>query len=381
VRIPELREREAFDDILRRTLVDGWSTQYGHPVYVSPAHTAQAQHWLEHRLFSVFSTRAVGRAARRYVRDSFRGTPNRIRAPFQWVAGTLAATPLGMRLCSNRGFAVDPPLPDADDTIVLPGNLRVRTLDFATRTVRTMAKSGFDRGPMMTEIDVRSNLDTDLTPAISSHSEDGAWFEERLLDGVPLPRVARAEVRAALSRAALLKLEAALAHTSVEQDAAAWADEMAGAIEHIGSGLEAKFAFDASSLRRSVARLTRAASAQDSIRCAQTHGDFQPGNVFVLTGTEEVRVLDWEHSRVRVADYDRYVLTVGTRQSLGLASRVSERRARGFFGGGGDTLRATLPTYLLEDLRFIAGECELGPYRGVSLGLRRYLAMLAEMGF
>ena len=72
-----------------------------------------------------------------------------------------------------------------------------------------------------------------------------------------------------------------------------------------------------------------------------------------------MHLIDWEHAAVRMRDYDRLVLTLGSRSAAGLAERLA----------ASDEPAHVLALFLLEDLTFFAHESLIGPYTRPSLGL------------
>ncbi len=111
------------------------------------------------------------------------------------------------------------------------------------------------------------------------------------------------------------------------------------------------------------------ASAPRTITLAQSHGDFQPGNILVERATDRVLIVDWEYSEQRSYGYDFWVYDLAMRSPAGLADRVRRHQ--------GDGWAASLA--LLEDLIRLLQEGTSGHYVAPSLAYRQMAAELPNV--
>lgn len=314
MRISELEAREDFSTILRTTLADGWSTTLGRPVEVSVRGRVSGQDWFVNPVFSAIHTRGVDPEVRHFLADSLKFTPKRARLPAQFLLGVGAATRAGLALLARPIFTVSPELPGASRILVVPGNQRVRIFDFGTHRTRVFLKTGFDRGCMQREIELRANAHPDAPfPKILVSDGTGTWFEEALLDGWSLPRCPPWLDKRGYEEEAFRILELWLDRTGVETSA----DEyVAGLLTALREGLQAEAGISDQERHSLVADLERVASVAATLRVlkvARSHGDFQPGNVFVESATRTVKLIDWEYCGVRSVFYDRLSYCLGAR--------------------------------------------------------------------
>lgn len=379
--VSEMRRREPFADVLARTLTAGWTAEYGESVSVA-AGAGAGQVWKERRPFSAYTVAGAARPCRLFLRDSFRFTPVRRRMPAQWVLGTVAATAVGLRLGAGEAFTVTPAIPDAEQKLVLPGNLRIRVFDFKHGIVRVLAKQGFSKKGIQRDIDVRTGMEKGPFPPILRHDIGAGWFEEAILDAAPLPRVPSKRRRQEAMKAALVALDAWSTPTLSEEDAR---QRVEGLLDRLDWELDAvKEAYGwacPQELRRSIGRLGLRASQSGTTKTAVGHGDMQPGNI-MIDGSGQALIIDWEHSDRRLWCYDHMVAGLAGRTPTGIGKRI---QAYVEDGAGPTFLPLVESTYrraqvasmfALEDLLWYAEECNAGPMRVPSRGFLQYVQEL-----
>lgn len=406
MRIAQMEAREPYLETLYATLTAGWSEQFGHVVTVdapgsgTPTATAVVQQWHLQPLLSSYITERPTAAVRRFLGDSFRFTPHRERAIPQWFAATTLTTGLGLLVGTRPGFVVTPELPNARDMLVVPGNQRIRVFDFASGRTRVFLKTGFSAASMLREINVRSGAGPFLP--VLANATDGTWLEEPLIDAWSLPRCPPWVNDARALNDAVRQLEGWLLQTAEVVTPSDWADERLGSIESLLDELDARFPDPGRSLRERCATIAREARQMKALLVAQTHGDFQPGNIIVERakdrGERRVWLIDWEHSRRRSIDYDRLTLGLGTRNAPRLAPLWERFLACNASKGGprslqgkletplgtsatapesADERRARLAMFVLEDIEFYLQESLSGPYTQPSDGLKRHQEALS----
>ena len=95
-----------------------------------------------------------------------------------------------------------------------------------------------------------------------------------------------------------------------------------------------------------------------------------------------VVLIDWEHSAVRMRDYDRLVFRLQTRPCTGLARRL--RRSAGplarELSWEAGQVWPQLALFLLEDLVWFSDESLIGPTLCISAGLVQYERELSLLG-
>ncbi len=387
MRISEMQRREPFEQILSETLTAGWSEQYGRDVRVWSPAAATGEAWLMQPLLSACFRSGLGTKARHFVRDSFRYTPVAWRRPAQWLLGTLLTSSLILPRISQPAFRVSG-LPQRSELLVLPGNQRVRVFDFERGVCRVMAKHGFERRLMQREIELRGRKTPGLFPEIIDWAEDGRWFEEPILDGYALPRLPRGYERVALEATAFEQLNRWQAQSAHSMPSEAYLADLRDRLQGLLAQMTERYAFEtAPQMQRWIDILCRQCRSLTGVDVAETHGDFQPGNILIGRRDRRVWLIDWEHSRRRWRYYDQMVYALRTRSLPGVAARLA-RFADGEFDlpqlqpiwSDGISRRAVVALLILEDTAWYAAESVSGPYRGLPDSWMQWCQALASFG-
>ena len=389
----ELRAREPFDKVLRETLARGWSAQFGDSVEVLPER--DGQEWYLSWPFGLYHLRRPAPPVRRFLADSFRFTPKRLRMPAQFVLGTLMSTRLGVARGSRFAFSVRPGLEYAEHVAVMPGNQRIRVLDFQSGRVRVLLKTNFEPHGMLRDLRFRArNQAAFLTPLLSWES-GGGWFEEEILDGfVSLCRSAPWVLQSAVAAMVLQTWETwSRAKGAEQRHGTAYAREVgrkvtAHVLELDDRGMDASSVVDGPLLER----LVPGCEGLDGVEVALSHGDFQPGNIMVAKGhVTDFRIIDWENVAQRSVWYDRLVLGLSSRYGGTLAERMARfiegQPVSRFVDGLPQSKRwriALLSLFALEELewhlaRAVEGQLEALPPAlvGLAMAVRRFVFELS----
>lgn len=389
--IDEMRRREAFDRILCETLSIGWSDLYERRIEVQrsqePSKGGEEQ-WLEQPLLNSYYTPEAAPPVRRFVRDGFRWTPVRRRVAPQFLLGTVLATPAALRWFGRSGFQAHPGIPDSAHQVVVPGNQRVRIFDFTTGRVRVLLKSGFDVATMQREIALRTSREAGPFAPILRHACDASWFDEHILDGFPLPRCPPWFSKVRAVKEAFRQLHVWQAGGTEQSSADTWARQLAEALRTASRQLAECYSnFDPNPIHGWAELLEDQASSLGTIEVTHSHGDLQPGNIFIERHSRNVHIIDWEHWGNRFALYDRLVYGLKTRAGLGVAGRF-----RGFLAARENEFpldrlptdsrwrRGALALFLLEDLLWFSREALTGPYLQLPDGLTGYVRELSSLG-
>lgn len=227
---------------------------------------------------------------------------------------------------------------DADaDTLIYPCNKKYRVFDFKNNQVSVFAKDGFPNNGLVSEIAFRTENAADFIPGLL-HSDD-AGYTETIIDGCP---VARAGERTATlcDRAFGIWSEYILPYTRQIPTA-----EYAGVLEDRIGQLKTRIQnmgkhIDTQRLDTLCqALLQQLRSGQEPVPVSLSHGDLQPGNIWVENTTDKLYIIDWESCQRRSTWYDQATLYEGLRRSDGIAQYAKHR----------DPEHATV---LLEDVIF-----------------------------
>lgn len=383
MRFSEIAAREDLWGITSRTLEAGWSEQFRRPIRVSSEPFPGAIAWLTQSLMSAVYRPNLTQAVRETIRDSFRYTPSRRRALPQWLLGTtLAARPVLTRT-SRIAFWSDA-VPGSENLLVLPGNLRVRTLDFGTESTRSFVKVGFSRVPQLRELNLRRRNPDGPFPTLVAAAHDGRWIEERLIRGFTLPRRPPWCSRRTLERHAFKRLDEWLDARSVEVTAS---DHTSAIMETLAKSSSRLYELFGTwpTLGRVMSIATKLADCgREPLLLSTSHGDFQAGNVLVEWTTESTYIIDWEATAVRHRYFDAltYHLESHTRP-LALRARLRSylRGEMGYmeglpFSAAPEKSVAFVRVHLLEEIETVLSAALSGPYGAIPPAAERTLVGL-----
>ena len=373
MRVAEMRAREDFDAVLTATLSNGWSQQIGTEMSVSASKGSQGLAFRYHRFLGAYYTSHLGSRGRQFLRDGIRFTPNRRRLMAQWLATELLGNQVGLKLLSQGGFWLSPPVKEAQQWVVIPGNQRVRVFDFSTMTTRVFLKEGFQARTMQQEIALRGSGKPGPFQPISAACPNGTFLEEPILDGWDLNRVPPWMNRKKLKKRARNLLLRWLERTQETVSRRDYVNDLVLRLNDSIKKVRIRYGDRLPQAESWIASLQeRTEILPDQLITAQTHGDFQWGNVFVDRGGEDIVLIDWEHNKRRSLHYDFFTESLEARR-FSLGNRTFVGRMRAYLEGkplgapidalGGNKRLGLLAVCLLETLEFFLSEALSGPYK------------------
>ena len=369
----ELRAREDLDGVLSETLARHLSRLKRTDVRVSTA--GPGQRWNEHRLFGALVSERPSSAVRQWLASLYRWTDRPTRIIPQAAAVSAASTALLSRVLAIPRLSIDPGLQHPNSQAILPGNQRVRLLDFNEGVIHVFQKNGFELQTLGQEVEARKTNGPFL-PILDSNVPEG-WLLEPLAPGYSLARCPPWIDRPRFAAEALERLEDWAAPASRTLDAGEYSTSRVRVLSECAPVLDQKFDSDFGARALSHAE-NIAAGLRGEVLVQPTHGDFQAGNVLVQKSSSPPILIDLEHSRVRSAHYDRLTWKLRSRNANGLAQRASAYLDAAEQASRAERKRR-LAFFLLEDLEFFCRESLTGPYTKPSAGLRLILDELDEL--
>ena len=251
----------------------------------------------------------------------------------------MATSPLAAKWLAHAGVRLTPALPQAELTLIVPGNHKIRLLDYGEKTVYAIRKSGFPANFLEREIEVRRQAE-ELglpVPRLKTVAGDGTWIGEAYISGTPVNRLQDpAHARAAFTEAHQA-LNVLHRHTFLEVNMEKYIDLLsAEAQTHIAanalmtSGSKRLFFQTLDSL---VARIKALLPADGNrLPTVMAHGDFQPANI--LVDVDRLWLIDWEYAGRRQAAYDALTFRLESRFPRGLSGRLQKLITQGIPDGG-----------------------------------------------
>ena len=202
------------------------------------------------------------------------------------------------------------------NTLIYPCNKKYRIFDFESNTVTVVTKSGFPNSAIKQEIEFRTNHKADFILPLKDFKEN--QYTEKIIDGVPLARIKKDREKYIESADKLWREYCAQYEKKVSPNKY---------LEYMEKSLEDKLGILCTNtdeetmlkLSNIIGTLSSKISAFDSdITLTLSHGDLQPGNIWVENVTDKVYIIDWESALLRSVWYDEVLLYEGLRMPGGL---------------------------------------------------------------
>lgn len=335
MRMSLLQQREPFGAILEQTLASFCQQVLQRPSLVrwhdhatpnvTPADAGQI--WLCNPYLNAIFVPQADRAVFDPIRREFARSIVAWRRLAQRAYVQFSLSRAGAPLIAQSRLSIAPGLPDAEQLLIIPGNHKIRVLDYGRHSVYGILKQGFDRDFMQREIETR-RLAEQLglpVPMLEQVAPDASWFKERYLSATPLNRLADATVRLASERTAMGELQRLLRATACEEPLDEYVARCAAGVRALIAGSTLLTLAQRQKLLAGVERMQGLFGTQPEVMgrivTAVTHGDFQPGNI--LLNQDGIWLIDWEYSARRQSGYDALVFMLGSRSVVGLAQRIS----------------------------------------------------------
>lgn len=244
-----------------------------------------------------------------------------------------------------------------DDCLIYPCNKKFRIFDFKNNVVTVIPKSGFPDKDIRKEIEFRTkNTAGFIPPIIISRDSE---YTEKIIDGYPLARAGNNFQK------------------KKEEAKNIWNDYIKDSVEEISLkeySQQLRKNFKTLLLEENVKRkkinleelfqleemLFEEIFQDTKIKIGLSHGDLQPGNIWIENKTENIYIIDWESYATRSLWYDECALAENLRMESGV-EKLAEMRG----------LKYSVVLY--EDLIFHLEELNNLPYDYNSKEFKKYV--------
>ena len=284
MKITEMLVREDFYTINKKTLDSYFCNKNAETkLYIYP-------------LFSAIVTKRPGKKVVEYLKTEFSlASKNIIKKLLVKISLILSMRTLG--LLSSRRVTVSSCI--KNNVLIYPCNKKYRIFDFDTGIVTVVLKDGFSNRSIKNEIMFRTkpNLPSFIPELIESF-ENG--YSERIIDGKPLARLNAFEYKEqaySLFSSTLL--------TSINKNASDYLAFLAKEIMimPLTSQLIKEKSFSIASIAERYSK-----HVKGEVVIGFSHGDLQPGNIWIENKTNKIYIIDWESCGIRSNYYDKAVL-------------------------------------------------------------------------
>ncbi len=264
------------------------------------------------------------------------------------------------------------------DMFIEPGNKKIKIVDYRSRTIENIVKTGFGSGWIRKEISIRNSGIEYLVPL----RETKNGYIEYIHCGYSFPRLTEKEKTRHLPEV----------KTIIENFAGK--ESVVDAKEYIQAivtemNCQLRALKDNEKLTTTCKKAERIINAivkkidMEQIPICESHGDLQEGNLFYDIDEKKVYLIDMETYKKRSRFYDLMLLYYGFRNASRFIENVAKiRHDRGRkFGNGAldeNEIMNVIRLFMLEDIEWQIDEMEIMPQGTVSNGMRIYTENLYD---
>lgn len=201
------------------------------------------------------------------------------------------------------------------NNLLYPCNRKYRIFDFDKNEVMVIVKAGFLPDTLHKEISFReNNRYSYVLPLLECGS---TFYIEKIIDGIPLARI-QDNYEMYLDEVLYL-IHEFNAKERVVRTTEDYARELR---EKMAYNLDAVGQYLLPAIREEIGNtledILGALNKETKIEMGLSHGDLQPGNIWVERKTNKVYIIDWESWDIRSVWYDKAVLLCDIRNSDGI---------------------------------------------------------------
>lgn len=212
------------------------------------------------------------------------------------------------RTCKVKGYF-------DNNCLIYPCNKKFRIFDFGKRQVTVIPKSGFPDNDIKKEIRFRTENSADFIPKIITFEEN--QYTERIIDGYPL---ARADEDFQIKKDEARKIwkeyiQESVREISLKNYACILREKYKELLKKENVKLKK---IDKNELKKLEEVLFEGINRDEKIEIAISHGDLQPGNIWIENKTGKIYIIDWEAYGIRSIWYDDCTLDENLRMESGL---------------------------------------------------------------
>jgi len=190
-----------------------------------------------------------------------------------------------------------------DSVLIYPCNKKYRIFRFADNEVDVIVKSGFGNRCLVNETEFRNNHKAEfILPLIKSAERK---YTERIIDGVPLARLGTQYEEKCDEAIGMWRIYSAESRKTVTSES--YVENLCKKIEDIRVSCDKNI--DVEKLNRVTDKLAEMIlGSTDELETILSHGDLQPGNIWVENKTGKTYIIDWESWDIRCSWYDEALL-------------------------------------------------------------------------
>lgn len=306
MKISYMLKREAFYSINKKTLEDFFGKS-----------DAKTELCVYPHLNAII-TKRPSKAVKKYIYTEYSVNGSVIKRTLAWLYTRACLNTFGILASRIITF----PAQVGSDVLIYPCNRKFRIFNFREGIVSVITKWGFSQRSLHNETSFRTKCaPADFILPIDQYSDN--QYTEHIIDGIPLARIPDNYL---LRKSALELWQTYSKETRQSVDSFEYEKQLELCIENYKSRVEQEKPLVDLKMLDSVAKyyLRVIGDSQETIELIQSHGDLQPGNIWIENITGKIYIIDWESVETRSIWYDRAVLFENIRNRDGIKKIASQ---------------------------------------------------------
>ena len=290
---------------------------------------------------------------------------------------------------------VDPWINYFDNVCIVPGNNSIRIIDFKKSQCVVLMKEGFNKKYFNNELLLRNNFPSLPIPKLIKVVESNDYYVEELITGLPWNRIDDEEIKIEALKKAKIALNELYESSYKVILLDEYMNHLLNSLHSAIKNLPAVYNKDDKNkfnLIIEFLKTTIGSNSDKKIQTVQSHGDFQPANIFISSNTtKNIYLIDWEYTERRSIFYDALVFSSKSRAPARLANRLSDIAQNNdnstwawCFGKNTSNLKLELwmiGVFLLEDLLVKLVELQIPDLISHNDGLNIWEKEVRSMGW
>lgn len=204
---------------------------------------------------------------------------------------------------------------ERNDVLIYPCNQRLRVFYFDSNRVDVLVKYGFNPICSHNEIDFRNKYLLEFVPSILSVKKN--YYSEKIIDGIPLPRILEEDIQVNIKQKVRNKILNFNQENLEFVNLKGYLQELIDAIITNVSLIDNELVLiKLKSLLTEITNDINSSKPETFIPIVVSHGDLQHGNIWLERKTNNVLVFDWESVSKRSIWYDLFFLEHGKRDTI-----------------------------------------------------------------
>jgi len=349
MRIQLLIQREPFFDILKNTLESYWSQKYDKPIrieWIKKGNLTKGnnQIWYCNHWINAIFTKNPDPELFDPLRKEFSRSTKFWKRFAQSLFVDLSTSNRWAHLIAQSKFHVQPAIEDNDQSMIVPGNNKIRILDSTKNTSTSIVKHGFSSDYLKNELSARQQAEklSLPVPKILEQNLEQGWFKEEYISGKPLNRLSDQELAWNTFLLAYDKLSVLHNDTAQQQGFSEYGNQLTNQIDR----LVRENQLLSHDQKNSLVQITQKINSkfdplfwqgENQLITVQSHGDFQPANI--LLEDETLWIIDWEYTHRRQYLYDLLTYVLSARSSIGVSNRLLSFVSSGIHFPGSSQLK------------------------------------------